>query len=53
MSYSLQTEEKSNPVEQGNEKHCGWIVCLKTLEPIYMSPLQARKKTTLPLALKL
>jgi hypothetical protein len=44
------TEEKSNPGEQGNEK---WMVCLETLELIYMSHLRARKKTTLPLALKL
>jgi hypothetical protein len=28
-------------------------VCLETLELIYMSPLRARQKTTLPLALKL
>jgi hypothetical protein len=45
--------EKSNPIEQGNEKQSGWMVCLETLELIYMSPLRARKKTTLPLALKL
>jgi hypothetical protein len=32
-------EEKSNPVEQGNEKQFGWLVCLETLELIYMSPL--------------
>jgi hypothetical protein len=41
------------PGEQGNEKQFGWIVCLETLELIYMSPLRARQKTTLPLALKL
>jgi hypothetical protein len=29
------------------------MVCLETLELIYMSPLRARQKTTLPLALKL
>jgi hypothetical protein len=46
-------EEKSNPREQGNEKHFGWMVCLETIELIYMSPLRARKKTRLPLALKL
>jgi hypothetical protein len=45
--------EKSNLREQGNEKQSGWIVCLETLELIYMSPLLARQKTTLPLALKL
>jgi hypothetical protein len=44
---------KSNPREQGNEKQSGWIDCLETLELIYMGPLQARQKTTLPLALKL
>jgi hypothetical protein len=52
-SDSLQTEEKSNPREQGNEKQIGWMVCLETLKLIYMSPLRARQKTTLPLALKL
>jgi hypothetical protein len=36
-----------------NEKQSGWIVCLETLELIYMSPLRPRQKTTLPLALKL
>jgi hypothetical protein len=45
--------KKSNPMEQGNEKQSGWMVCLETLELIYMSPLRARQKTTLPLALKL
>jgi hypothetical protein len=40
-------------MEQGNEKRFGWIDCLETLELIYMSPLRARQKTTLPLALKL
>jgi hypothetical protein len=44
---------KSNPREQGNEKQSKWMVCLETLELIYMSPLRARQKTTLPLALKL
>jgi hypothetical protein len=29
---------KSKPFEQGNEKQCGWMVCLETLELIYMSP---------------
>jgi hypothetical protein len=52
-SDSLQTEEKSNPGEQGNEKQSRWIVCLETLELIYMSPLRPRQKTTLPQALKL
>jgi hypothetical protein len=52
-SDSLQTEEKSNPMEQGNEKQSGWVVFLKTLELIYMSPFRARQKTTLPLVLKL
>jgi hypothetical protein len=46
-------EEKSNSREQGNEKQSGRIVFLETLELIYMSPLWARQKTTLPLALKL
>jgi hypothetical protein len=45
--------EKSKPREQGNEKQSGRIVCLETLELIYMSALRARQKTTLPLALKL
>jgi hypothetical protein len=45
--------KKSNPGEQGNEKQSGWIVCLEILELISMSPLWARQKTTLPLALKL
>jgi hypothetical protein len=40
-------------MEQGNEKPSGRMICLETLELIYMSPLQARQKTTLPLALKL
>jgi hypothetical protein len=44
---------KSNPREQGNEKQSGWIVCMETLELIYMSSLRARQKTTLPLTLKL
>jgi hypothetical protein len=52
-SVSLQMEEKSNPMEQRNEKQSGWMDCLETLELIYMSPLRARQKTTLPLALKL
>jgi hypothetical protein len=51
MKASIQ--EKSNPTEQGNEKQSGWMVWLETLELIYMSPLRARQKTTLPLALKL
>jgi hypothetical protein len=46
-------KKKSNPREQGNEKQSGWIVILETLELIYMSPLRARQKTTLPLVLKL
>jgi hypothetical protein len=46
-------EENSNPIEQGNEKQSGWIVFLEILELIYMSPLRAREKTILPLALKL
>jgi hypothetical protein len=46
-------EEKSNPMEQGNEKQSGWIVCLETLDLIYMGPSLARQMTTLPLALKL
>jgi hypothetical protein len=36
-----------------NEKQSRWIVCLETLKLIDMSPLRARQKTTLPLALKL
>jgi hypothetical protein len=40
-------------MEQGNEKESGWMVCLETLELIYMSPLWARQMMTLPLALKL
>jgi hypothetical protein len=44
---------KINPMEQGNEKQSGWMVCLETLEIIYMSPLWARQKTTLPVILKL
>jgi hypothetical protein len=51
--HSLRGEEKSNPIEKGNEKQSGWLVCLETLELMYMSPLRARQKTTLPLALKL
>jgi hypothetical protein len=46
-------EEKSKPREQGNEKQSRWIVCLEIVELIYMSPLWARQKTTLLLALKL
>jgi hypothetical protein len=46
-------EEKSNPVEHGNEKQSGWVVCLETLELIFMSPSRARQMTTLHLALKL
>jgi hypothetical protein len=46
-------EEKSKPREQGNEKQSRWMVCLKTVELMFMSPLRARQKTTLPLALKL
>jgi hypothetical protein len=48
-----ETEENSNPIEQGNEKQFEWMVCLKTLELTCMSPLRARQNTTLPLALKL
>jgi hypothetical protein len=46
-------DKKSNPIEQGNEKQSRWMVFLETLELIYMSPLWARKKNTLPLALEL
>jgi hypothetical protein len=46
-------EEKSNSMEQGNEKQSRWMVCLETLELIYMSPSRTRQMTTLPLALKL
>jgi hypothetical protein len=46
-------EEKFDPREQGNEKKSRRMVFLETLELIYMSPLRARQKTTLPLALKL
>jgi hypothetical protein len=52
-SDPLQTKEKSYPIEQGNEKQSGWMVFLETLELIYMSPLRARQKTTVPLALML
>jgi hypothetical protein len=44
---------KSKPMEQGNEKQSRWMVFLETPELIYMSPSEARQKTTLPLALKL
>jgi hypothetical protein len=40
-------------MEEGNEKKYEWMVCLETLEIIYMSPSWARQMTTLPLALKL
>jgi hypothetical protein len=40
-------------MEQENEKQSGWMVCLETLELIYMSPLRDRQKTKLPLTLKL
>jgi hypothetical protein len=46
-------EEKSNPMEEGNEKLSRWMVCLETLELMYMNLSRARKMTTLPLALKL
>jgi hypothetical protein len=46
-------EEKSHPMEQGNEKHSGWMVFLDTLELISMSSLWTRKMTKLPLALKM
>jgi hypothetical protein len=36
-----------------NEKQYERMVCLETLELIYMSPLRARKMTALPLALKM
>jgi hypothetical protein len=52
-SGSLQTKEKSNPMEQGNEKQSGWMVCLETLELIYLSPSWDRKNITLLLVLKL
>jgi hypothetical protein len=37
-SDSLRMDEKSKPMEQGNEKQSERIVCMKTLESIYMSP---------------
>jgi hypothetical protein len=40
-------------MEQGNEKQSRRMVCLETLELIYMSPSRAKQKTTLPLELKL
>jgi hypothetical protein len=36
-----------------NDKQYRWMVRLETLELIYMSPLRASQKTTLPLELKL
>jgi hypothetical protein len=53
VRYFTNRGKKSNPREQGNEKQSRWMVCLETLELIYMSPLRDRQKTTLPLALKL
>jgi hypothetical protein len=40
-------------MEQANEKQSGSMVCLETLDLIYMIPLRAREMTTLPLLLKL
>jgi hypothetical protein len=51
-SDSIQTSEKSKPMEQGNEKQSGRMDCPETLELIYES-LWAEQKTKLPLALKL
>jgi hypothetical protein len=42
------TEEKSNPREQGNEKHCGWMVCLETLKLIYRVPSGPGKRPNYP-----
>jgi hypothetical protein len=41
-------DEKSEPIEQGNEKQSGWIVCLETLELIYESLLGQAKDHTTP-----
>jgi hypothetical protein len=43
-SGSLQTGEKSRPMEQGNEKRSGRIVYLETLELIYMRPFGPGKR---------
>jgi hypothetical protein len=52
--HVLYKQRKNLTLEsKGNEKQSGWMVCLETLELIYMSLLQARQKTTLPLALEL
>jgi D-hexose-6-phosphate mutarotase len=45
--------EKSKPMEQGNEKQSRRMVCLETLELIYMSPSGPGQKTKLSQALKL
>jgi hypothetical protein len=45
-------DEKSKPMEQGNEKQSGWIVFLETLKLIYESlPGQANDHATLALKL--
>jgi hypothetical protein len=47
-SDSLQTGKKSKPMEQGNEKQSGRIVCVETLELIYMSPSRPGKRPCYP-----
>jgi hypothetical protein len=41
-------EEKSKPMEQGNEKQSGRIICQETLELIYMSPSGPGKRPSYP-----
>jgi hypothetical protein len=36
--FSTKWRRKSTPMEQGNEKQSGRMVCLETLELIHMSP---------------
>jgi hypothetical protein len=45
---SLQTDEKSKPLEQRNEKLSRRIVSLETLELIYMSPSRPGKRPCYP-----
>jgi hypothetical protein len=47
-SDSSQTGEKSKPMEQGNEKQSGRMVCPETLELIYMSPSGPGKRPSYP-----
>jgi hypothetical protein len=41
--FSIKRCRKSTPMEQGNEKQSERIVCLETLELIYMSPFESGK----------